>query len=729
MYIQLISVHGLIRADRIEMGRDADTGGQVRYVLELARALAAHEQVEQVDLFTRLIRDPAYSEDYARPVESLGPKARIVRIPCGNGYLRKEALWPFLDEFADRMIEFTRREKRHPAVVHGHYADAGHVAAEVAAALGAPFVFTGHSLGRDKQAYLLAQDVPEERIDRDFNMRRRIQAEEHALCVADMVIASTHHEVASQYGQYTYGPTTRFEVIPPGISLDRFFPYYEYDLNPGNIEEEFKQARIRMLDELNRFHFQTVKPMVLAVCRPDQRKNIGSLVQAYGEDKELQAMANLAIFAGIRKSIENMPESEQAVLTDILLMMDRYDLYGRLAIPKRHDSEKEVPALYRLAASTRGVFVNPAFVEPFGLTLLEASAVGLPFVATHNGGPQDIVDNCGSGILVDVTRQGEMGAAIKKLLTHQELWHDLSTNGINGVRAHYTWENHAHHYVDALMQLRGVPQIMPVGSSAASALPPRIADADYVLVSDIDNTLTGDAAGLEELKAWLEDNRHRIAFGVASGRPFDLVRQAITDFRLPEPDFCITAVGTEIYLGESETPDEGWADHISHRWDREQIEAALAGVSGIVRQQETHQRQFKVSYDLAPGARSMVVLKAIKSALAKVPVPHTLVFSHGKYFDVLAARASKGRALRYLALKWGIPLCNVITAGDSGNDEDMLRGQMAGIVVGNATRELDHLRAAHRIYFAKARHAAGVLEGLRAYAVAGKEAKSTAPAA
>ena len=39
MYIQLVSVHGLIRGDRIEMGRDADTGGQVRYVVDLARNL------------------------------------------------------------------------------------------------------------------------------------------------------------------------------------------------------------------------------------------------------------------------------------------------------------------------------------------------------------------------------------------------------------------------------------------------------------------------------------------------------------------------------------------------------------------------------------------------------------------------------------------------------------------------------------------------------------------
>lgn len=37
--------------------------------------------------------------------------------------------------------------------------------------------------------------------------------------------------------------------------------------------------------------------------------------------------------------------------------------------------------------ATRGVFVNPALQEPFGLTVIEAAAHGVPTVATKNGGP------------------------------------------------------------------------------------------------------------------------------------------------------------------------------------------------------------------------------------------------------------------------------------------------------------------------------------------------------
>ncbi len=58
---------------------------------------------------------------------------------------------------------------------------------------------------------------------------------------------------------------------------------------------------------------------------------------------------------------------------------------------QRH-AQSDVSDIYHLAAATRGVFVNVALQEPFGLTLIEAAAHGVPIVATCHGGPVDIVD-------------------------------------------------------------------------------------------------------------------------------------------------------------------------------------------------------------------------------------------------------------------------------------------------------------------------------------------------
>jgi sucrose-phosphate synthase len=83
--------------------------------------------------------------------------------------------------------------------------------------------------------------------------------------------------------------------------------------------------------------------------------------------------------------------------------------------------------------------------------------------------------------------------------------------------------------------------------------------------------------------------------------------------------------------------------------------------------------------------------------------------------DILPYRASKGKAVRYLSHKWSIPAERIAVAGDSGNDEEMLRGSFMGIVVGNYSEELARLKGKRRVYFAKGHYATGVLEGLKHY--------------
>ena len=69
LYLVLISLHGLVRGHEMELGRDADTGGQVKYVVELSRALAKHPGVHRVELLTRLIAgaQPAHALLRAAP--------------------------------------------------------------------------------------------------------------------------------------------------------------------------------------------------------------------------------------------------------------------------------------------------------------------------------------------------------------------------------------------------------------------------------------------------------------------------------------------------------------------------------------------------------------------------------------------------------------------------------------------------------------------------------------
>jgi sucrose-phosphate synthase len=720
LYIQLFSVHGLIRSEAPELGRDADTGGQVKYVLELARALGERDEVAQVDLVTRLIDDKAVAEDYGQPFEQISDKVRIVRMQFGGKkYIRKELLWPHLEEFIARMIRFIKSQPRTPDVFHGHYADAGYIAMGLADAFDAHFIFTGHSLGRSKKEKLLGEGLSENRINSQYKMATRIEVEEKIINRAELIITSTRQEIDEQYGLYDNGGHERFAVIPPGIDLDTFYPFYDTQLDSELLSEEIKQIRVTLLRELHRFWVNPDKPFILALCRPDHRKNIGGLIEAYGTSAELQAIANLAIFAGIRRDITTMEENERQVLTDMLLQMDHYDLYGKLAIPKKHDFATEVPELYRICAESHGVFVNPALVEPFGITLIEASASGLPIVATNNGGPVDIVANCGNGILVEASDPQDIARALTTILIDQQKWSDFSNRGINGVRSHYSWQAHSQQTLQQLGPF--IPELGSLTSENGQEGEPlpvpsfgrRLTNVRYLMITDIDNTLVGDEKSMRELFGFLQERQEEIAWGVATGRSLELTLEAMTEYDFPMPDILICSVGTEIYYGPNLRYDKGWQQHISYQWKPEDIKAALADFDFLVFQEAEGQRSHKISYYLDDRKNNR--LEIVREHLKEMKLRCQSIFSHGQFLDILPLRASKGKAIEYVRYKFDFSPRRVMVAGDSGNDEDMIAGATRGLVVGNHSVELENLRNKPNIYFSEAKYAAGIMDGLKHY--------------
>lgn len=716
LYIQMFSIHGLVRSENMELGYDADTGGQVKYVIELGAALARCESVRQVDLFTRRISDKAFSSDYSNAVEQVSERFRIVRVKCGGGkYIRKELLWPHLDEFVDNTVKFIRQNDSIPDLVHGHYADAGYVARQLSEIFGIPFVFTGHSLGRSKKQRLLLQGADEASLNRQIKIDHRIEAEEKILESAHMVVASTRQEKEDQYAAYRHADHPRYEVIPPGIGIEKFQPYYREETNGSVRSEEAQFARASMLKELNRFFLNPEKPVILMLCRPDKRKNIEGLVKSYGECPDLQAIANLAVFAGIRKDISEQEEGAREVLTQMLLLMDKYNLYGKMAIPKKHDFESEVPQLYRIAAELRGVFVNPALIEPFGITLLEASATGLPVVATNDGGPRDILKNCKSGVLVDPGDTRAISRAVKDILVHEEKWDLYSKNGIMNTRKFYTWDSHSQTYADRVRQLvKTHAKVKQKEKDAHAPVGRKLAELPRLLVTDIDNTLLGGPGeDVSKLTALLERHRQRLGFAVATGRGIESATSVLAEHGIPMPDILITGVGSEIHYGPSLFRDKGWETYISKNWNREKVARVLAADIDFLKPQEGEvQRPCKLSYYMKPGKDR---LARIHNHLTRNRCNYTLIYSHEEYLDILPSRASKGKAVRYLSKKWEIPLNQILVCGDSGNDAEMLKGEPRAVVVGNYSPELEALRSGRRVYFADRSFAAGILEGIRHY--------------
>lgn len=505
LYIALISLHGLVRGENMELGRDSDTGGQVKYVVELSRALSMMPGVYRVDLFTRQISSPDVDWSYAEPTEMLtsgaydadgneigeSAGAYIIRIPCGprDKYLRKELLWPHLQEFVDGALghivnmskvlgeQIGGGQPVWPYVIHGHYADAGDVAALLSGALNVPMVLTGHSLGRNKLEQLLKQGrQSKEDINVTYRIMRRIEGEELSLDAAELVITSTKQEIEEQWGLYDgfdvklekvlrararrgvnchgrYMP--RMVVIPPGMDFSSVVVQEDSadaDAELAALTDGSPKAIPPIWAEVMRFLTNPHKPMILALSRPDPKKNITTLLKAFGECRPLRELANLTLIMGNRDDIEEMSAGNASVLTTVLKLIDKYDLYGLVAYPKHH-KQSDVPDIYRLAAKTKGVFINPALVEPFGLTLIEAAAHGLPMVATKNGGPVDINRALNNGLLVDPHDQKAIADALLKLVSEKNLWHECRKNGWKNIHL-FSWPEHCRTYLTKVAACR-----------------------------------------------------------------------------------------------------------------------------------------------------------------------------------------------------------------------------------------------------------------------------------
>ncbi len=436
-----LHLHGLIRSSDLELGRDPDTGGQTQYVLELVKSLANTSEVEQVDLVTRLIKDKRVNAQYSMEREYIELGARILRFEFGpQKYLRKELLWPFLEELINKLTKFYEKPENKPDWIHAHYADAGYVGVRLSRNLRVPLVFTAHSLGREKKRRLLDAGFTQSQIEKSYYISKRISAEEEALKEASIIVTSTKQESVYQYSAYKSFESQKARVISPGVDYKKFH----------HIHSTTETSDIDNM--MNPFLTDSFKPPLLAISRAVRRKNVPSLVEAFGRSDRLKKNNNLILVLGCRDNLSKMDPQQKDVFQEIFEIIDKYNLYGKVAYPKKH-IPNQIPSIYRWAASRRGIFVNPALTEPFGLTLLEAASCGLPMVATNDGGPQEIHLKCDNGLLADVTDLNRFKFTLEKAISSKSQWRLWSRNGIEAVSRHFSWNNHVRNYLLNMCQL------------------------------------------------------------------------------------------------------------------------------------------------------------------------------------------------------------------------------------------------------------------------------------
>ncbi|MHA6345460.1 HAD family hydrolase [Roseivivax sp. CAU 1761] len=678
MRVMHIALGGCLKAPPIDYGLTEDTGGHIAYVLGAALAQAQRSEIDHVDIVTRLIEAPDLGAAYARAEETVAPGCTIRRLRTARtAYLSKEALEAELPALRQALLAMLADPARRPDVIHAHFADAAELAAAAEARFGIPWIYSSHSLGLEKSAGRTPAPA----------LARRIAREGRAIAAAPAIVASSRDEAERQLPAYCAEAEGRVHRINPGIVL-----------RPGG-----DAARARRL--IAPFLSEPDKPVILAIARPIRKKNLAALVEAYGRSEALQARANLVILAGLRRGIEGNGAEQDAVIRDLFDRVDRHDLWGRVALPRRHDGG-DVAALYRLAAED-GVFCNPAHHEPFGLTLIEAAQSGVPVVATRNGGPIDIVRTIGAGKLIDPEDPDAIASALLVTL-EDDLRAPRARAAQKVAQTAFDWHRWA---ADVARVIAGLGAGRDTAAAPANSAAPDAA----MVVCDIDGTLTGDAAAAARFAEWARNRPAGLRFAVATGRSLTEARRVLAAWQLPDPDLFITSCGSEIWRWGPRGRLDLCADYAARLdWPRDALARRLAR-TGLAPQAEYEQRRWKLSY-FGSAAEA--------AELAAELVPDfpglRVVASHGKFIDLLPAAAGKANAIRFEAARRGLAERDCVVAGDSGNDADMLTGFARAILPANALDDLDGLAGLDHAHRSDWAFADGVLDGLARFGLAAR---------
>lgn len=227
-----------------------------------------------------------------------------------------------------------------------------------------------------------------------------------------------------------------------------------------------------------------------------------------------------------------------------------------------------------------------------------------------------------------------------------------------------------------------------------------------ILATDLDGTLL---AGPQEARRRVRElfsgglDGARLVF--VTGRGLESVMPLLADPTIPTPDYIIADVGATIVHGDLR-PVEPLHHEIAARWPGSQaVLRALSGVKGLTLQSVPQER--RCSFLAAESA----VTPALRATVAALGCE--LLFSAGRYLDVLPRGVGKGPALHRLAEAEGFDLDHIVVAGDTLNDLSLFEAGFKGIAVGGAEPALV-ARVAHmrHAYVADTEGCGGILDGL-----------------
>ncbi|GMH02596.1 hypothetical protein Nepgr_004435 [Nepenthes gracilis] len=489
--VVILSIHGYFGQANV-LGLP-DTGGQIVYILDQVRALES-EMLERITkqglnvtprilIVTRLIPDAKGTTCNQRLERVSGTEhTHILRVPFRSekGILHKWIsrfdVWPYLETFAeDAASEIMGELQGHPDLIIGNYSDGNLVASLLAYKTGVTQCNIAHALEKTKYP---DSDIYWKKFEEKYHFSSQFTADLIAMNHADFIITSTYQEIAGtkntvgQYESHTaftmpglyrvvqgidvFDP--KFNIVSPGADMSIYFPCKEKEKRLTGLHDSIEKLLFdpEQNDEyIGVLHDQS-KPVIFSMARLDRVKNITGLVELYGKNAKLRELANLVVVAGYNDVKKSNDREEIVEIEKMQSLIKTHNLHGQLRWISAQTNRARNGELYRYIADKRGIFVQPAFYEAFGLTVVEAMSCGLPTFATCHGGPAEIIEDGISGFHIDPYHPDQAAAQMvdffEKCKVDPSWWERISDAGLQRINERYTWKI----YSERLMTLAGV---------------------------------------------------------------------------------------------------------------------------------------------------------------------------------------------------------------------------------------------------------------------------------
>jgi phosphatidylinositol alpha-1,6-mannosyltransferase len=168
------------------------------------------------------------------------------------------------------------------------------------------------------------------------------------------------------------------------------------------------------------------KKILLTVCRLVERKGVDLVIQALSKiSEQVQDLVYVVVGDGSQK--ENLEKFGSESGVEIIFT-------GRI-------SDEELSAWYKICdAFILTPKKSESDVEGFGIVYLEANSYSKPVIGSRVGGVVEAIQNGVSGILVEPDNVEEIGQAIVKLFSDDELREKLGRQGRERVERDFSFE-------------------------------------------------------------------------------------------------------------------------------------------------------------------------------------------------------------------------------------------------------------------------------------------------